>query len=55
MTYRFCEFCKEWTAAENCPECGAVTLPAENPRERGDDDAVEFSDPRDRRDERRFD
>jgi hypothetical protein len=51
----FCEFCHEWMDAENCAECGAATLPAENQRERDDDDAATYADPRDERDSRRFD
>lgn len=55
MSQRFCEFCKEWMDAENCAECGAATLPAENPRERDEDDGLSYLDPRDERDSRRFD
>ena len=33
-------------------ECMAVVVPDDNPRERGDDDGVEYADPRDYRDGR---
>jgi rRNA maturation endonuclease Nob1 len=42
---------------EDCPTCGGSNLEpaAENPRERWDDDGVEYNDPRDYRDERLWD
>ena len=37
---------------ETCPACGAWEPPDEHTRERGDDDGVEYADPRDAREER---
>jgi hypothetical protein len=57
MKRRYCELCDVWTNANPCKECGAVTTKAapENPRERDEDDAATYADPRDERDSRRFD
>ena len=50
MKRRYCEMCDVWTNANPCPECGAVTTKAEpeDPREKGDDDGVEYGHPGDR-------
>jgi hypothetical protein len=36
-----------------CPACGEAELVRVHEREKGDDDGVEYGDPRDERDERR--
>lgn len=58
MNRRYCGPCDEYTNANPCKACGADTdkLPVpvhEDGREQGDDDSVEYADPRDARDARR--
>jgi predicted nucleic acid-binding Zn-ribbon protein len=41
------------TDAPDCPKCGGADWDViENPREKGDDDSVEYADPREAREER---
>lgn len=40
------------SGATYCAECAETVEEAENPREKGDDDAREYADPRDYRDGR---
>jgi len=53
---KFCEPCErtvEPAADGDCPHCGAglTPIPRErNPREKNDDDGIEYGHPRDRRD-----
>ena len=55
MTKRYCGPCDKWVPAKDtvCKACGADTDRLTNEdRERGDDDGLEYGDPRDERDER---
>lgn len=54
---RYCGMCDEMvtTDGRDCAKCGFETSagnPYADPREKGDDDGVEYGDPRDHRDGR---
>lgn len=61
MRLYHCQDCGREVECEDeyveCPTCGGENLEAaaENPRERGDDDGIEYADPRDYRDDRFWD
>lgn len=55
MTRSRCVTCQRFipSGERYCLDCVITERPDENPREKGDDDAVEYADPRDYLDERR--
>ena len=50
MKKRLCRKCDDMVTGNPCPACGADTerWPVENPREKGDDDGLEYGHPGDR-------
>ena len=54
MRRKYCGACDEAIVPASdgdCPMCGGPleVIPRENPRERGDDDGIEYADPRDKK------